>query len=99
MISSLGRLRCGGRRYCKSIQSISMNIHSVVHLDKLLTVNLNQVLSRFGFGGLRKLARTIDLACRVFIPRDSLGLLSESWSLTDASLSAIGITVVRERGR
>ena len=76
-----------------------MNIRSVVHFDKLFTVNPNLVLSRFGFGGLRKLARTINLACRVFIPRDSLRLLSESWSLTDASLSAMGITVVRERGR
>ena len=76
-----------------------MNIRSVVYLDKLLTANPNQVLSRFTFGGLRKLARTIDLARRIFIPRDSLRLLSESWSLTDASLSAMGITLVRERGR
>ena len=29
-----------------------MNIRSVVYLDKLPTVNLNQVLSRFGFGGV-----------------------------------------------
>ena len=54
---------------------------------------------KFGFGGPRKLARAIGLACRVFIPGDSLTLLSESWSLTDASLSAVGIAVVRERGR
>jgi hypothetical protein len=43
---------------------------------------------------LWKLARTIDLACRVFVSRDSLRLLSESWSL-----SAMGIIVVRERGK
>jgi len=42
-------------------------------------------------GRLRKLARTVDLACRVFVSRDSLRLLS---------LSAMGIvTVMRERGR
>ena len=76
-----------------------MNIRSVVYLDKLLTANPNQVLSRFAFGGLRKLTRTIDLARRIFIPRDSLRLLSESRSLTDASLSAMEITVVGERRR
>ena len=37
---------------------------------------------------------SINLACRVFVPRDSLRLLSESWSLTDA---AMGITVVGEK--
>ena len=45
-----------------------------------------------------KLPGTIDLVCRVFVPRDSLRLLSELWSLTEASLSATVIAMVRERG-
>jgi len=48
--------------------------------------------------GSWKLPGAIDLVCRVFVLRDSLRLLSELWSLTEASLSAMGIAMVRERG-
>jgi len=55
-----------------------MNIRSVVHLDKLLAVNTNQGLSRFGVGGVcGSWQGQLDLARRVFVPRDSLRLLSE----------------------
>ena len=55
----------------------------------------------FQIGNLEswKLPGTIDLVCRVFVPRDSLRLLSELWSLTEASLSAMVIAMVRERGK
>jgi|ERR1700722_3114997 hypothetical protein len=49
--------------------------------------------------GSWKLPGAIDLVCRVFVLRDSLRLLSELWSLTEASLSATGIAMVRERGK
>jgi hypothetical protein len=49
--------------------------------------------------GSQKLSGTIDFSCRVSVSRDSPRLLSESCSLTEASLLAIGIAVVRENGR
>jgi hypothetical protein len=38
------------------------------------------------------------LSTGVFVTKDSLGLLSELCLLTEASLSVMGVAVIRERG-
>jgi hypothetical protein len=48
--------------------------------------------------GSRKPLKTIDIAYGVFVPSDSLRLLSELFSLTVASLLVIRMAMIRERG-